>query len=240
MNAPNPCVFYGSGAGDMLIDPTRFPAEIHAFLQQESCILDALTSAFSTLIEVGCMHGRFLEWGILKGKRYLGIDPVARYINEACARIQSLKIPCGDAQAVCDGVENLAQIVHTHRIDPQSALVFFPFNSIGNMPDIRTVFAALKTAGACFMISTYRTSKKATSARKKYYVQCGYQEVKLATTEQGVCFTSQDGLCTWAYHPEYLHRVGKEIGLPMHSQRFGEIGITYHSSQLTCSLYHRE
>jgi hypothetical protein len=37
---------------------------------------------FDVLVEIGCMHGRALDWSLAHGKRYVGIDITPRYIKE--------------------------------------------------------------------------------------------------------------------------------------------------------------
>lgn len=232
---PQPKTFYGIGAGDALIDPAHYPPEIKQFLEEETFLLMKVKDSFDTLVEVGCMQGRFLDWAVSYGKHYLGIDVVSRYIEIGQQEIASRSLPNNQYQCILGDAKDLPMVVKVAlgHADTSSCLAFFPFNAIGNMPEVVSVLRALKQGKFRFLITAYQTTKLAIEVRKRYYQQCGYQGIATGRHEEGICFTSWDGLCTWAYHPQYLEQLVLRLSLPTVAIPFAEIGMVYLSTNLS-------
>ena len=75
--------FYSVGLGDRLIKESNYPSEILAYLESENKLVLEFLSDFETLVEVGCMNGRYLDLAVESKKKYIGVDIVSRYIDEA-------------------------------------------------------------------------------------------------------------------------------------------------------------
>jgi len=223
--------FYEGGRGDSLIDPSLFPEEVKDFLLKEELILSSAGDSFRLLIEIGCMHGRYLEWAIERGKSYVGIDIVSRFIKEGRRRIAELRLPV-DCQFIEGAAEDIPTLIPVKRLRNKKCLLFFPFNSFGNMEDAGPVISAIKMSGLPFLISSYQTTAGANARREEYYRRCGYRNIRCSTNDKGVCFCSDDGLRTIAYHPTYIKKICKRQNLVVKSMPFSFLGMAYFSADL--------
>jgi len=225
--------FYGGGLGDRLIDESVFPKEIKEFLRDEENLLLQISPSFNTLIEVGCMHGRYVEWAVKHNLRYIGIDVVHSYINEGTTKSKTFNSSI-EPKFILGGAEELHILLNweTLGIDKTKALLFFPFNSIGNMNDCIPVITSIRRSGAPFFISTYSTTPEVTLCRQKYYSACNYRGLYMKNDERGVTFISDDGLNTIAYHPEFIINVFRNKGLIVKMIGFSAVGIAYVSTSI--------
>ena len=230
--------FYGNGQGDRLIDPLFYPKSINLFLEDEEKLLKLLAPFFDLLIEVGCMHGRYLCWAIRRKKYYIGIDVVERYIFAGKQRLGELKTPSDQCSFILGNAEDIADIIHPNDlgVDVGRCLAFFPFNSFGNMPNPKPVVKSLAQSGLPFCVSSYRISQKATACRMKYYRNCGYGRIKTLRGRNGVRFSSLDGLNTIAYDPTFLGGVFASNNVDARSMPFSQIGMAYLSLGLFSAI----
>lgn len=221
--------FYESGKGDRLIDPLLFPDEIKQFLICERKILETLEDSFDLLVEVGSMYGRYLKWAVENGKCYLGIDIVQRYIEIGKKIILELQLNPDKYKFVLGGAENIADLVKSTEwnVKPSKCLLFFPFNSFGNIESPLVVIGSIKKSSLPFLISTYGTSPEINVCREQYYRNCGYSEIISIQDEKGVRFVSPDGLSSIAYHPNYLQNLLINNGLKTTVIPFSKIGIAF-------------
>lgn len=221
--------FYGSGLGDRLIDDDVFPTEIREFLREEQRLLNRASSSCDLLVEVGCMHGRYLDWALNHKKSYVGIDIVERYIELGRARLTELHAPVSRYQFILGGAEELNTLLKPELFDaePQRTLLLFPFNSFGNMQSCVPVIRSLERSRLPFFISTYLTSPNATACRQQYYGACSYQGLEMIKDSQGVTFRAEDGLYSIAYHPDFILGVFADAGLVIEATQFARIGIAY-------------
>ena len=188
-----------------------------------------LTPLIDLLVEIGCMHGRYLNWAIQHQKRYIGLDIVTRYIESGRSTVVKLALPSEAYQFILGRAEEVSKIVHPNEygILPNRCLLWFPFNSFGNTENSLLVLQELKRANLPFCISSYQTTERATSSREQYYCACGYRNIQVAKNEQGICFFSPDGLRSMAYHPEYLQHLCVLCGLQITTTLFARIGVAY-------------
>lgn len=221
--------FYESGKGDRLIDPLLFPEEIKQFLICEKRILETLADLFDLLIEVGSMYGRYLKWAVENGKCYLGIDIVPRYIETGRKIISDLQLDRNKYRFVLGGAENTTDLVKPKEwnVKPQECLLYFPFNSFGNMEDPLLIVKNIKKSGLPFLISTYGTDQETNVCREQYYRNCGYSEIISVQDEKGVRFVSPEGLSTIAYHPDYLQQIFSISSLKVAIVHFSQIGVAF-------------
>jgi hypothetical protein len=223
--------FYGSGLGDRLIDESLFPLEIKEFLRGEDRLLEQCISSFDSLIEVGCMRGRYLQWAIDRGLNYFGIDIVSSYIETGHKRLGEVHTGLLKCDFILGGAEDIDVLLDWKilGIDPQKALLFFPFNSFGNMQDFLPVIRSIRRSGARFFISTYSTIPNATLCRQRYYDACLYLGLEKVEDNRGVTFISRDGLHTIAYHLDFLIKSFKKERMIVDATNFADIGIIYTS-----------
>lgn len=220
--------FYSLGYGDRLVHESSYPLQIRTYLREERRFLERLLSSFDLLVEVGCMHGRYLPWAAAREKSYLGIDVVARYIDQGLGIVRRhnldqdrYKLLLGDAANLSPAKAILDQARGT------TSLVLMPFNSFGNMLHPEDVLHELKRHRFRFVISSYHTDKVSTEARSKYYRSSGCRSLRVIEDHSGVLFTSPNGLHAQAYHQSYLRQLWRRHGLNVSAIRLGAIGVAY-------------
>lgn len=230
--------FYESGRGDILVDETHYPPGIVNFLRCEEKLLDALGPSFELLVEVGCMYGRHLGWAVANGKSYLGIDVVKRYVDEGRRVVSEKALSPMRHRFICGAAEDLPLIMLAEGVAAMASncLLFFPFNSFGNMAAPLPILRSIGGTRAPFLISSYLTTAEASACRANYYELCGYNNVRETTGDDGVLFTSEDGLRSIAYHPGYLSRLAVECSLEMKFRQFSTVGIAYSSPGVHTTL----
>jgi len=221
--------FYGKGKGDRLIDPLFYPKNIRLFLADEEALLNRLSPYFDLLVEVGCMHGRYLEWAIKNRKHYLGVDVVRRYISAGNARLGGFISSTQKHKFVLGGAEKISKIVvpSDWDVNEERCLLLFPFNSFGNIFNPLPVVKSLSQKCLPFLISSYRTSMRATVCRDKYYRNCGYSRLRMHKSRKGIYFTSPDGLNTVAYGRSFIQQMFRSVGMGVCLVSFSQIGMAY-------------
>lgn len=219
--------FYAQGAGDLLIDDSRYPTAIVDFLHAEGELLDSLAGDFDLLVEVGCMHGRFLDWAQTRGKRYLGLDVVPRYVETGRLEAARRGLSTETCRFVLGPAERVHEILKANKAAPNRTLLFLPFNSIGNMQAAGPVLAAVARSGARFFVSSYRTTARAGEGRREYYGRCGYRDIRQVKDAEAVWFLSPDGLRTAAYRPRHIRALCAARSLPVRARPFSGIGLAY-------------
>jgi hypothetical protein len=229
--------FYQTGLGDRLVDEATYPLDIKRFLTSEERLLLRLSSSFDTLVEVGCMTGRHLQWSLQHGKSYIGIEPVGRYASEARRAVASL----GHAGARCHILTISAEWLHTavpdylKRLDGR-ALFFFPFNSFGNAQHPEPILRSLSGCPGEILISSYRTSLHATRVRQRYYERCRYGGLRCYVSRRGVRFRANEGLNTVAYRPSLIVRLAKTCDMDIVALPFSTIGLAYASRTIASQV----
>ncbi|HEX6190593.1 MAG TPA: hypothetical protein VFZ40_21255 [Pyrinomonadaceae bacterium] len=219
-------VFYECELGDRLIEDARYPVVIRNYLRAERGLLDRIAPQFNALIEIGCMQARTADWAVSHGKRYLGLDIVSRYIREGRAHIKSI-----GSTATCrverKDAQSLVAVLAKHRgfLSGHLPIAFFPFNSIGNVSDVRGVVKALTLSSLPFIIATYGTDEYSTKCRGRYYARCDYHNLRIKQTGKGVHFGSSDGLSTYAYSQKFIESLFPKKGVIR--RRFSSIGVAY-------------
>jgi len=227
--------FYDSGLGDLLIDPGRYPPSIQDYLYAEAELVES--RQFSLLVEVGCMKGRYLDWCVARHKDYLGVDIVSRYVEAGLARVVAAGLDKDHYRLAVCSAANLDRLAKgmgwVRRTD---ALIFFPFNSFGNMSDPKAVLGAIWRADVPVLICTYQTNREATQERWAYYRNCGYHGLVCEENTMGVRFRSDDGLDTIAYREDYLLEICERLVRGVQVLPLGHIGQAYlvGSSCRTC------
>lgn len=220
--------FYADGFGDRLVAPDLLPPAVLRLLAAEATLLDAATPTFDVLVEVGSMYGLHLDWSAASGKRYVGIDIVARYIKLGRDSVRSRGLDEKNYQLIEADAKDLDAVP----LPNGRPLALYPFNSFGNMAEPGRVLDALARAGMPFAISSYGTDNRATFDRLEYYEACGYRNIVVAEDDQCVRFTAAEGLNTVAYHPELMTQWLVERGLAVRTHRFAGFGLFYAASDL--------
>jgi len=219
-------VFYECELGDRLIEDARYPVVIRNYLRAERGLLERIAPQFNALIEIGCMRARHADWAVSHGKRYLGLDIVSRYIREGRTHIKNI-----DSAATCrvalEDAQSLVAVLSRHRLflSGHLPIAFFPFNSIGNVSDVRAVVKALTLSSLPFIIATYGTDQYSTKCRGRYYARCDYRNLRIRQTDKGVHFSSSDGLSTYAYGQKFIESLFPKNGVIR--RRFSSIGVAY-------------
>lgn len=226
--------FYNKN-GDALVSASNYPEEIGEFLSTEADMLRnlVLKNNYDCIIEVGCMEARSLELVRGLGKIYHGIDIVTRYIdvakmkikfsyNDSCATVSLLSFFQLDANSLPE-------------LSKYNSLLYFPFNSFGNLGDFDMACKKLRSLKIDAFISTYKTSDLANKIRYDYYSACGYSDIKLIESKYGVQFTSNENLNVVAYYKDQLSKnlifPGTEVGFYEDKKLFRGIHVEYNSGK---------
>ncbi|QDV48486.1 class I SAM-dependent methyltransferase [Gimesia fumaroli] len=217
---------YQEGVGDSLVQDENYPPGISAYLEDEKIFLESFLP-FTKLVEVGCMFGRYLTWCLDSDIQYVGIDVIQRYIEMGEKRVFDEKIHRERVSFI------QSDAVYLHNLDLGSECVlFFPFNSFGNMDDYQRVLLSLYKSNLKYIICSYDIGEEANSIRREYYLKCGFSDVTLLSEKRGVKFKSKYGLKSWAYNPDYIIKIMSDIGIKSNYKMFGKIGIGYYSENL--------
>lgn len=223
--------FYASGKGSRLVEPVNYPAAIQRYLAEEAELLARFAGGFSMLIEIGCMEGRYARWALARGKRYLGIDPVEEYVAAGRKALGLARLPGAECRLLEGCAESVDRILAGEQIlGRERVLLFFPFNSFGQIREPAPVVEALARCASPILIGTYATDAAATQARAAYYGNCGFAGLTSSTDAAGVRFRSDDGLESVAYHPDYLAALFARAGIEIACERFAEIGMACHTA----------
>jgi len=221
--------FYGSELGGRLIAEENYPDSIRDFLEKEYLFLFEAIAEHDLIVEVGCMEGRYCKAILERNINYVGIDLSQEYISRANALFAERMQIC-QYEFLCLDAEHLDVIARESRLfDKANApLVFFPFNSFGNMRNIKNVLASIsRINGATFYIFTYDVDTAASNERKTYYSNCNYSDLQLVQSDCSVRFVSPDGLDCAAYTPAFIADLCRSLSLNIEFHRFSQIGIVY-------------
>ncbi|MDD3645940.1 MAG: radical SAM protein [Candidatus Gracilibacteria bacterium] len=203
--------FYSNNGGELLVDDDNYPQEIKDFLVNERNVtIDLLfRGGYDLLFEVGCMNARNVNISLDLGIGYFGIDIVQRYIEEAKIKISSSGIKDSFVKVLSADKVKLDNIVIGASEKP---LVLFPFNSFGNIENIRSTLLSFSALGFDLLISTYGTDDFSNEVRYNYYINCGYEGLQQNEGDESIVFSSNEGLHTSVYKEQWLRKLIKESG----------------------------
>lgn len=199
---------YHEPNGCNLLNPENYPMEVKAYLEKEKEILSMLKPYFRTLIEVGCFDGRYQLWAHRFNRKYVGIDINDTYLEEGKHRAEFYNIPKGDYEFFNLNAQNLFEIGDLGTIfrntPTNNLLVVFPFNCLGNIPNVAAVIDSLNKLKLAYFISNFNTTEEATAVRNTYYNNCRYDSITQDNERDGIRFKSNDGLNSIAYDSNFL------------------------------------
>lgn len=139
--------FYGSDLGNRLINESLFSRDVVDFIDEEKKLIHSFMNGFDVLIEIGCMNGRYLEYALKHGYKYVGLDIIPSYIEEGRIRVNMIPLNKRyNYNFILGDASNLDLLLKrtSLKLDLSHSLLFFPFNSFGNMDDYLSVIKALK------------------------------------------------------------------------------------------------
>lgn len=229
--ASDPVAVFYAHTGQALAEDVNYPHAIRHHLSQERAIMVRRLSsgAYFVVAEVGCMDGRLLLSDVLRfPARYVGIDLVAASIQVLNQRLRDVGIPEARAVGVALDARRLSELDQLRGIG--NTLVVFPFNSFGNLSEPVIVLAEAALLSAEVLIFTYRTDEMSTRLRAEYYANCGMANLMSQSTEDGVIFTSSDGLATCAYSRRWYESKFRAHGYTCTFEEFGQLGFAVHAA----------
>lgn len=230
--------FY-STIGNRLVEQKNYPPEINEFLKLEKKLFKELVKKENCkiVVEVGCMDtGFILQETVEAGLSYIGIDVVKELVEELNAIISNSAFDKGTNTAIAYnlGVEELSKIIEKNELNAGEALVVFPFNSFGNIPDPEKAVNETCKLGLSMAIFTYKTDPQTTKIREKYYFNCNYKNTKELKEHRGILFQSEDGLMSYAYKESYIKKLLSKRGYEYKLIKFGAIGALYFCKKGGC------
>lgn len=221
--------FYSHGDGDKLIDVKSYPIEIEGYLRDEYQSILELMKNFEGIVEVGCMMGRYLQLAREMDKKYLGIDPVSRYIDQGNLMIRQSGLDQQKFSFFHGFAENLDSISMRYCLHGKKYVLVFPFNSFGNIINPIPVLQAIKKSQLDYVVYSYRTDPATNEIRYKYYLQSGMEGLLMITENLGIRYISKNGLSSMAYYPKKLHHLFSHEDLEYHHYYLGNIGLVHSS-----------
>lgn len=213
---------YESGIGDTLLNPSSYNFNIKAYLLDEANLVRKAVHGFDCIVELGCSDARHLDIATEKGKYYIGVDNVARYIERA-RQLYASQIPAS-ALLVCSDINQFDNYIH---LGHGRKLFVFPFNIIGNMPDVPALLEKAFLHSHGVIVFTYKNDFHTQSVRSDYYNSAGFENITCITNRDGVRFTSNNGLNTIAWSEDWFREHFSENYQPCHSVNISNIGVAY-------------
>lgn len=221
---------YENGSGDELINPLNYNDQIALYLKAESEIFGEIIKDYYLVVEIGCMDGRYTDFVLKSGKKYLGIDAVQRYIENAKKKYKSAIID-DKAAFFSTGLKDLEAVIADSQTQSlKKTVAVFPFNSFGNIENIEQAIDIISNSLIDFVIFTYKTDKATQLIRENYYSRSGFVNLDCIYDETGVRFISSEGLDSVAYSEKWLREKFESSGRILKAREFGAIG------QLFCIL----
>lgn len=221
--------FYSKFGGDQILNTANYPAELNDFLQAELSFFDEFVikknGRYTALFEVGCGKARNMHFALNHKLYYYGIDFVADDIEQAKKIISKNNLQ-SRAHVSCMSVfdfnigNNIINKLHT-------PLCIFPFNSLGNMGNTLLILKEFYKCGYDILVTSYRIDEYAIGVRRSYFEKCGYRELKFSQDESGITFTSEEGLKSVAFDPDYFLALCASVDYRVKHTMIGEIGIVY-------------
>lgn len=212
------------GTGRALMDHRNFPLAIGRHLEDERAVLRGVVcrGGYTAAVEVGCADGGMHVNTLLELRlAYVGIDVVPEFVSKLSRRLKASNARPAPSARVLDAcrLSRLAPALRHHK-----ALVVFSFNSFGNLADPHAVLAETAALRSDALILTYRTGACSSRTRGDYYARCHLERMRQITDSRGVVFQSVDGLCSYAYRPQWVRSLVRGHGFTCIAEDFGVLG----------------
>lgn len=220
--------FY-SKDGQKLIDVELYPEKIHQHLNDEKATLVNIirNGNYDTVVEVGCMDGTMhLDVCKLCDVNYVGLDLVEHSVELLNQKL--MESGChGQYIAKALDVINIDSIAPDINEISRKVLVFFPFNSFGNLDHPKEVLSVIRSCDYDAVVLTYLTDDNSANVRMEYYSNCGYSNLELSKSNEGDLFSSAQGLRSYAYSYDWFQNVADENSYKVKFSKIGEISGCY-------------
>jgi hypothetical protein len=220
--------FY-SGVGQVLIDPGVYPVEIVEHLTAEKLALKRLieNGGYDTVVEVGCMDGTMhLDVCTDSLVNYVGIDLIEEGTIVLQDKLTASGYPKHSIVKALD-VLNIADIADDIKVFAKKVLVFFPFNSFGNLEFPGKAVAAISSCDFDIAVLTYLNDQHTNDVRFQYYSNCEYQELSCSSDEKGIQFSATQGLNSYAYSGDWIEQLAQVHNSALSFEKMGKIGCCY-------------
>jgi len=207
---------YGHSHGWKMFDSRYLTPAVRTHLTREVDGLNAILAAFpgyQRFVEIGCGYGRLLEWSIGKGLCYDGLDLVSWivHLGQIHSRRLLARYPRAQASIHCLPAEAV-DTLFPPCLFPTPAVLFFPFNCLGNVRRIADVLAAVARTPCDVIVSTFNTRPETTAARIAYYAACGFSQLESENRPEGTLIRSMEGLHTCAYSDAHYRAMFDRFG----------------------------
>ena len=219
---------YGAPNGCEILNPENFPTLVHDYLKREREFLEHQMINYDTLIEGGCFDGTYLKWSHKRELNYIGVDVIPDYIEEARHRSAFFNVAQErhefhvlDLTRLWELNERSAMLANQEN----KVMLLIPFNLFGNITPISELVSVLRNCEYDFLISNFSTSRIATETRNQYYNNCDFLNVTMKSNDDGVHFTSEDGLDSMAFSEEWMFQQFE--GMNLKTIPLGDVGIGY-------------
>jgi hypothetical protein len=206
---------YGEKYGWRMFCSSFLTPDISDFLRLEHRAFNSLLkSDFSieAVLEVGCGYGRHLELCHASNRQYYGIDLID-WLTEIGKWRQKVLSPysknCFQTRSVID----VNQVVDTFSETAQGrTLVYFPFNCLGNIPYLDSVFKALSRSRLRFAASVFNNHAQTSIVREEYYQKCGLHTQGNIELPEGAIIESNEGFSSIGFNSTQLISLAEKYG----------------------------
>lgn len=219
---------YNTPNGCEILNPENFPTLVHDYLKRERELLEQFVVDYNVLIEGGCFDGTYLKWSYKRELKYVGVDIIPGFIEEAKHRSTFFNVDPGYFEFHVMDLTRLWELNDMSDLlsrENSSSLLLIPFNLFGNIVPIDELVAVLRDCPYDFLISNFATSPIATETRKLYYDNCNFENIRSVITDDGIRFLSEDGLDSMAYSADWMKY--KFEGMNLRVIPLGDVGMAY-------------
>lgn len=224
-------LIYEDSIGSNLLNPENYPTEVKNYLEEEKMHVtkSIKSSGKRLLMEIGCFDATYLRWCYKNNIKYVGLDIVEKYIAEGKRRANFFGISENGYELIrfdaCDLISIAEKSILFNQFNKAEVLILFPFNCLGNIQEVDRVIQCLHSLKIDFIISNFNTNDFTNSVRLIYYENCGYTLLAMNKENNGVRFTSFEGLDTIAFEQDWLTaKFGIQI---QRSVSVGSVGTVY-------------
>ncbi|GAA5020300.1 hypothetical protein GCM10011506_05130 [Marivirga lumbricoides] len=226
---------YDNEIGNRLIDSKNYSRAISEFISLERQITCNGISEYSQVIEIGCMHGRLLQFVREQNQRYLGIDYSKKQIDYGTRFFSNYM--GSDCKLIHGNAECLADISELRFLTPEKrSIAIYPFNSFGNINNHLSAINSISRLNVDFIIFTYTCSELANKERALYYYGSGFTDLLISRSAKGVLFESPEGLSTYSFEESWIKDNFLKNGVKVSVTNFGQIGLAIYKSGMNVKL----